>query len=198
LTSLILASQSTTRARLLSAALVPFDIVPAHVDEIAVKESLLAERAIPPEIAEKLAELKARKVSSSHPSALVLGADQILVFSGEVIRKSRSTDEARALLTRLAGQTHALIAAVVLAKDGMVVWRHTDQAELQMRKMSDAFLNDYLVAEGEDILGSVGCYRLEGGGAQLFSRISGDYFTVLGLPLLPLLGALREFGVLPT
>ena len=194
MTRLILASQSEARTRLLRAAGLTFESIPARIDEQAVRESLLA--TDPRDLADSLAELKARKVSASHPDALVIGADQLLVFEGEAIGKSTDFLEARALLKRLSGTTHALITASVLARNGAVVWRHVTRAELTMRPFSDAFLDDYLSANGEELLDCVGCYRLEGEGIQLFSNVSGDYFTILGLPLLPLLGALREFGVL--
>ena len=197
MTRLILASGSVVRARLLTAAGIGFDVIAPHVDEDAVKESLLAERAPPREIADALAALKASKVSMSQSGALVIGADQVLVFEGELISKMPDLGAARALLKRLAGKTHELVGAVVLAKDGAVVWRHVSRAELTMRKFSDDFLENYLERNGEAILSSVGCYFLEGEGVQLFSHIAGDYFTILGLPMIPLLGALREFGAVP-
>jgi septum formation protein len=197
LTQLILASGSAVRARLLNAAGVAFDVVSPHVDEDAVKESLLAEKAPPRDIADALAGLKASKVSTSHPGALVIGADLVLVFEGELISKMPDLAAARALLKRLAGHKHELVGAVVLAKDGAVVWRHVTRAELTMRNFSDAFLDGYLARQGDAILSSVGCYFLEGEGAQLFSHITGDYFTILGLSMIPLLNALREFGALP-
>jgi septum formation protein len=197
-TPIILASGSAIRAKLLAAAGVPFDVVSPHVDEEAVKEALLAEKAPPRDIADALAALKASKVSATRPGTLVIGADLVLVFQGELISKSSDIASARALLQRLAGQVHELVGAVVLAKDGAVVWRHMARAELTMRKFSAGFLEDYLAREGDAILSSVGCYQLEGEGAQLFSHITGDYFTILGLPLLPLLNALREFRALPT
>jgi len=197
LTRLILASGSVVRARLLSAAGIAFDVVSPHVDEDAVKESLLAEGAPPRDIADALAALKASKVSTSHPGAFVVGADQVLVFEGELISKSPDVPAVRALLKRLAGRKHELIGGVALAKEGAVVWRHVARAELTMRNFSDAFLDDYLAGNSEEILPSVGGYLLEGEGVQLFSHIAGDYFTILGLPMIPLLSALREFGALP-
>jgi len=197
LTRLILASGSVVRARLLEAAGITFDVVSPHVDEDAVKESLLAERAPPRDIADALAALKASKVSMSHPGALVIGADLVLVFEGQLISKMPDRAAARALLKRLAGRKHELVGAVVLAKDGAVVWRYVARAELTMRAFSDAFLDGYLQRQGDAILSSVGCYFLEGEGVQLFSHIAGDYFTILGLPMVPLLSALREFGALP-
>jgi septum formation protein len=197
LTRLILASGSAVRAKLLTAAGVAFDVVSPHVDEDAVKESLLAEKAPPHDIADALAALKASKVSISHPNTFVIGADLVLVFEGQLISKMPDLMAARALLKRLAGHKHELVGAVVLAKDGAVVWRHVARAELTMRNFSDAFLDNYIERQGDAILSSVGCYFLEGEGVQLFSHIVGDYFTILGLPMIPLLNALREFGALP-
>jgi septum formation protein len=197
MTRLVLASGSATRARLLSAAGIAFDIVAPHVDEEAIKDSLLAERAPPRDIADALAALKASKVSNSHPAALVIGADLVLVFEGELISKSSDLNDARKLLQRFSGKTHELIAGVVLAKGGSIVWRHVARAQLTMHSLGDKFLDAYLVPEREEILSSVGCYHLEREGIQLFSNIVGDYFTVLGLPMVPLLNALREFGALP-
>jgi len=197
LTPLVLASGSAVRARLLQAAGIAFDVVSPHVDEEGVKESLMAERAPPRDVADALAALKASKVSMSHPGALVIGADLVLVFEGELISKMPDLAAARALLKRLAGRKHELVAGVVLAKDGSVVWRHVSRAELTMRDYSDTFLDRYIERQGEAILTSVGCYFLEGEGVQLFSHVAGDYFTILGLPMVPLLNALREFGALP-
>lgn len=191
---LVLASASTSRARMLQAAGVPFDIVPAHVDEDAIKQSMLSPR----DIADTLAELKALRVSSRYPGALVLGADQVLAFGSELVSKSADMDEAAELLGRLRGQRHELLSAAVLAKDGVPVWRHVSVSKLWMRTFTDEFLYAYLEAEGEDVLSGVGCYRLEGLGSQLFERIEGDYFSILGLPLLPLLAGLRELGILVT
>jgi septum formation protein len=193
---LVLASGSPVRARLLAASGVRFEISPARVDEDAAKASLLAEGASPRDIADALAETKARQRSLSDPVAFILGADQILEFEGECISKSTTMAEAEILLRRLRGRSHRLIGAAVLTRDSQVLWRHVGTATLSMRYFTNDFLRSYLDAEGEDILDSVGCYHLEGLGAQLFVRIDGDYFSVLGLPLIPLLGALRDFGVL--
>ena len=193
---LVLASASPVRARLLEAAGVPFEVSPSRVDEKAAKATLLAEGAKPRDIADALAETKALRRAIAEPDALVLGADQVLEFEGECLGKSANLDEAQVLLRRLRGKSHTLINAAVLARGGQALWRHVGTATLWMRDFSDGFLRRYLDAEGEGILGSVGCYHLEGRGTQLFSRIDGDYFTVLGLPLLPVLSALRDVGVL--
>lgn len=197
MTQLILASGSQARAQLLRSAGLTFDILAPHVDELTVKEALIAEGVRPRDVADALAELKAAKVSTSHPGALVIASDQVLVFDGEIISKSSDITEARALLQRLSGHRHQLLTAVVLARSGAIVWRHVASAELAMRKLSDDFLDGYLASQGEVILSSVGCYQLEGAGIQLFSQIDGDYFGILGLPLLPLLNALRDMGALP-
>jgi len=193
---LILASASAVRARLLKDAGVHFDVRPAYVDEETIKESLLAAHAPLRDIADTLAELKALRVSASRPETLVLGADQILDFEGELISKCESLDDARVLLKRLRGKKHTLVSALVLARGGAPVWRNVDSAQLWMRDFSDSFLDDYLLTEGEELLSGVGCYRLEELGIQLFERIEGDYFTVLGLPLLPLLTALRQYEII--
>ena len=198
MTPLILASGSAARAQLLTSAGVLFDIVPARVDEDAVKDALLAQNTPIRAIADALAELKAVRVSASHPGAMVLGADQVLVFEKNLVNKSSSILEARTLLSKMRGRKHELIGAAVLAKDGVPIWRHVDSSTLTMRAFDDRFLDDYLTQEGETVLGSVGCYHLEGRGAQLFTNIAGDYFSILGLPLLPVLAALRDQGVIPS
>jgi septum formation protein len=194
----ILASASESRARILRAAGVPFEIQPAHVDEESTKEALLAEGADHSAVAHALAELKAVRVSTTHPGALVLGADQVGSFEGSLLSKCDSMDEAADLLRRMRGKTHELISALVLAKNGAAVWRHTSRARLTMRKFSDAFLADYLAREGKVLLKGVGCYRVEGPGAQLFEKIDGDYFSIQGLSLVPLLAVLRTQGVIAT
>jgi len=196
--TLILASASEVRARVLRNVGVAFDIRPAHVDEDAVKDSLLASGAPLRNVADALAELKAVRISNAAPTALVLGADQVLAFEGELVSKCESLDEARNLLRRLRGKKHELISALVLAKGGSAIWRHVETARLTMRDFSDAFVDDYLAAEGKGLLKGVGCYRLEGRGPQLFERIEGDYFAILGLPLVPLLTALRQHGMVAT
>jgi len=195
MTALVLASASTSRARLLRHAGVPFEVHPAHVDEDSVKESMLADGAQGRAIADALAELKARRVSNVRPDALVLGADQVLICDGELFSKAETIEDAAAQLRSLRGKPHLLVTAAALAKDGAAIWRHADISTLWMRDFSDAFLETYLAAESDDLLGSVGCYRLEATGVQLFERIEGDYFSILGLPLVPLLAALQQHGV---
>lgn len=194
--ALILASTSAVRSRLLRDAGLAFEVVPPMVDEADVKASLLVERLGANAIADSLAEAKAVAVSAARPQALVIGCDQVLAFEGRVIEKSADLGEARKLLAELRGKAHALLTACVLAKGGEPVWRRLERCTLSMRPFSDAFLEDYLQAEGDTLLTSVGCYQLEGRGAQLFERVEGDYFSVLGLPLIPLLVALREDGIL--
>lgn len=192
---LILASRSPARAALLARARVTFEAVPAAVDEAAVKAGMLAEGAPPRDVADALAELKGLRVASRMPDRLVLGADQVLVCNGRLLDKPADLAGARAQLAALRGRRHELHSAVVAFEAGRPVWRHIGRAQLTMRPFSDGFLEAYLAAEGEAVLDSVGAYRLEEGGAQLFSRVDGDIFTVMGLPLLELLAFLRSRGI---
>ena len=194
----VLASASASRRALLENAGVVATVDAAPVDEQEVKASLRAAGATAADVAEALAELKAQRVSARHEGALVIGADQVLECEGEWFDKPRDLDHAAAHLQALSGRTHRLVACVCVVRDGRRLWHHVDSAELTMRPLSERFVADYLAAVGEDALASVGGYRLEGLGAQLFSRVAGDYFTVLGLPLLPLLDFLRNQRVVPT
>jgi septum formation protein len=189
---LILASASISRRRLLSAAGLTVEVVAANVDEAAVKEAAREEGASASETAFLLAEMKARKIAQRHPQALVIGADQILVCDGEWYDKPDSVATARSQLRLLRGRTHSLETAVVCQRGPERVWYNLSRPTLSMRSFSDAFLETYLAAERDDILGSVGAYRLEARGIQLFERIEGDFFAILGLPLLPLLAYLRQ------
>jgi septum formation protein len=192
---LILASTSATRRAVLAAAGAPFEAAASGVDEDAAKAALLARRATPRQVAEALAQEKALAVSTGRPE-LVVGADQTLEFQGRLYDTVASLAEARERLKLLRGKPHQLHSAVVMAQAGAAVWRETQTATLRMRDFSDGFLEAYLLEEGEAALGSVGCYRLEGLGVQLFSEIAGDYFAILGLPLMGLLEQLRRRGVL--
>jgi septum formation protein len=191
----ILASKSTARRAVLEGAGVPYEAAVAGVDEDAVKTELLAAGAGPKAIAEALAERKAVRISTDRPG-LVIGADQTLEFEGGLYDKVDTIPAAAERLKLLRGRPHQLHSAVVVARDGAPIWRETVSATLTMRDFSDLFLESYLAREGEAALGSVGCYRLESLGAQLFARIEGDYFTILGLPLLGLLDLLRQHEVL--
>ena len=194
--SVILASKSAARRAVLDGAGVPYEARVAGVDEDAVKASLLAEGAGPRDIADALAELKAIRVSHGRRE-FVIGSDQTLDLDGQLYDKADSVEAARERLKLLRGKTHRLHSAVVVAKEGAPIWREVVTASLTMREFSDAFLEAYLASEGPHALGSVGCYRLEGPGAQLFSNIEGDYFAILGLPLMGLLDLLRRHGELP-
>ena len=191
--SLILASKSAARRAVLDGAGVTYEARVAGVDEDAVKTALLAEGAGPRDIADAVAELKAIRVSAGRPD-FVIGSDQTLDLNGDLYDKAETLEAARERLKLLRGKTHKLHSAVVVAKDGAPIWREVVTCSLTMRDFSDAFLEDYLAAEGAQALGSVGCYRLEGPGAQLFSKIEGDYFAILGLPLMGLLDLLRRHG----
>jgi septum formation protein len=193
---LVLASGSAARKRVLAAAGASFDVIPAEIDEDQLKDEYLASHADLTAIAGALADAKALQVSRAQPGALVLGADQTLLFDGAVVSKCPDLPAARALLSRLRGKPHRLVSALALARDGALVWRHMSTATLQMRDFSNAFLDAYLAGEGTALLGCVGCYRLEGPGAQLFERVEGDYFSILGLPLQPLLAELRKQGAI--
>lgn len=192
---LILASQSGPRRAMLEAAGVPFEAQPAMVDEDAAKASLGA--IAPRDLADALAELKALKVSHRNPQALVLGSDSLAVLEdGTILSKPRDREEAAKHLAMMSGRRHDLVSAAVIAEAGRPVWRHVDRARMFVRPLSDSFIEAYLDAEWPEISGCVGCYRIEGPGVQLFSRVEGSQFTVLGMPLLPLLGYLRERQVL--
>ena len=198
MTNLILASSSHARATMLRNAGVEIEIQPAEVDENTIKQDLLATGTPPDQIAAALGRAKALAVSNTLPDAFVIGADQVLVHDDNLFDKPRSLDEAKIHLKTLRGDTHRLVSAVSVAREGSEVWSVIRQADLTMREFTDVFLDSYLTNFGEKALTSVGAYHLEGLGAQLFSRVDGDYFTILGLPLLELLEFLRMRGLLTT
>lgn len=191
---LILASGSQIRLRLLRAAGLQVTAQPAAVDEASLRAALAADSASPRGIADALAEMKAARVAQKHPQALVLGCDQVLEFQGGVLSKPETRAAARAQIAALAGQTHLLLSALVLYDAGRPVWRHLGEARLTMRPVSPAWLEGYLDRTWPGISTSVGGYKLEEEGIRLFSAIEGDYFTILGLPLLPLLSQLALRG----
>jgi septum formation protein len=196
--SVVLASASPVRAALLRAAGIPILVDAAAIDEAEVKASLQAAQAESATVAETLAELKAQRVSRRHAGNLVIGADQVLECDGALFDKPVDLAAARRQLLALRGRRHQLVSAIVLVRDGGRIWHHVDSAELAMRDFSGSFLDRYLQSAGKAALSSVGAYQLEGVGAQLFGAIEGDYFTILGLPLLPLLDILREHGIVPS
>lgn len=191
---LILASTSIIRQTMLQNACVEFEARPAKIDEEAIKASLLAEGSKPREIADALAEGKARKIAMKEPDALVLGCDQVLDLKGKLFSKPRSIEEAQTQLAELSGQTHKLLSAAVLYEDGKPVWRHVGEARLTMRTLSSGYQQDYVARNWESIRSSVGCYKLEEEGVRLFVRIEGSNFTVLGLPLVEFLSYLTLRG----
>jgi septum formation protein len=194
--ALILASASKARRAVLEGAGLRFETRIASVDEAAIKEAAQAEGISPDEAALILADAKAEHVARSAPDALVIGADQLLVCDGAWFDKPPDMAAARTHLQRLRGRRHELVTALVCHRGGQRIWQHVAKPRMTMRDFSDAFLEAYLAAEGDALLSSVGAYRLEGHGAQLFDAIEGDQPAILGLPLLPLLGFLRQHGVL--
>lgn len=196
---LVLASASPARQAMLAAAGLAFVADPARIDEAALRASLGAAAARPRDIADALAEAKAVKISRRNPGALVLGADQVLATGdGRLHGKPESRAAARDQLLALRGRPHELLSAAVIAEDGAPVWRHVGRARLVMRDFGEDFLEAYLDAEGDAVLGSAGAYRIEGRGVQLFSRVEGSHFVILGLPLLEILDYLRLREICPT
>jgi septum formation protein len=195
---IVLASGSASRRAMLEAAGVPFEVVRPQVDEDTAKEALKAEGIEARGLADALAELKAMAVSRRMPGRTVIGSDSIMALAdGQMLDKPDSRERATEQLRLMRGGTHRLVSAVVGGRDGVPVWRHVDVAKLQVRDFSDAFLESYLDAEWPAISGCVGCFRIEGPGVQLFSKLEGSQFTILGMPLMPLLGWLRDIGEMP-
>ncbi|MFP5478613.1 MAG: Maf family protein [Alphaproteobacteria bacterium] len=195
---LILASTSPTRLQMLRAAGLTVDPVAPRVDEATIRDALVAEGAHPRDIADALAEMKARKVAEKNPGALVLGCDQVLALDRETFAKPETPDQARDQLLRLRGRSHKLLSAIVAYENAEPVWRHVAEARLTMLNFSDTYLDDYLSRNWDSIRHSVGGYKVEEEGIRLFSAISGDHFTILGLPLLPLLAWLGTRGMIAT
>ncbi|HEV8389060.1 MAG TPA: Maf family nucleotide pyrophosphatase [Dongiaceae bacterium] len=194
---LVLASGSKTRARMLRGAGVAIEIAIPAIDEPELMASLNASGATTSRVAEVLAEMKAQRIAPRFPGRFVLGCDQMLECDGMWLDKPTDRAHARDQLQMLRGKSHSLVTSAVLVRDEERLWHVTERADMRMRDFSDEFLDQYLEQAGDDILRSVGAYQLEGIGAQLFQRVSGDFFTILGLPLLPVLAILREHGIVP-
>jgi septum formation protein len=194
---LILASQSAARRQILTAAGIDFDAMAPMIDEALFKDRFRAEGISPRDLADALAELKAVKLSNRFPADLVLGCDQTMALDdGRMFDKAPSLSALKEQLLILSGQNHSLWSALVVAQNGQPVWRHIERCKMTMRDLSSAFIDGYLEAEGTELLNCVGGYRVEGRGIQLFSRIEGSHFAILGLPLLPLLDMLRTRNIL--
>ncbi|WP_420014136.1 Maf family protein [Tateyamaria sp.] len=193
---LILASGSAIRATLLQNAGLSFEQIVARIDEQSVKEAMVASEAPPRDIADTLAEMKARKVADKHPEAMVIGCDQVLAFEGAILSKPKDPEDARAQLRLMRTKRHMLLSAAVIYHEGKPIWRHIGQVRLRMRNMSDTYIGGYVDRNWGEIQHAVGSYMLEAEGVRLFHSIEGDYFHVLGMPLLELLAFLTLRGVI--
>lgn len=194
---IVLSSTSATRRKLLSQTGLYFKTAKPPVDESIIKEALKKAGASAAQVADNLAESKANSVGQIIPGAFIIGADQMLECEGRWYDKPADRDGARRHLESLRGKTHELITAAVIAHEGRIIWRHTEIAKMTMRDFSESFLDSYMDKAGDGIVNSVGAYEMEGAGSQLFEKVEGDFFSILGLPLIPLMGALREAGALP-
>jgi len=192
----ILASGSAIRAKMLDAAGVRYDVVPASIDEAGLRDAMAAEGLNARDQADALAEAKARKVSGRHPAPFVLGSDQVLVLDGDVLSKPKDHQETRTQLRHLSGKTHQLLSAAVIVQGGAPIWRIIGTYEVTMRALTDAQIDAYLARNGRSVIGSLGGYKLEEQGLRLFSQVRGDYFTGLGLPIHAVLAYLVDRGVL--
>lgn len=195
---IILASGSQIRAELLRRANVPIDVIKPRIDEDSIKAALIAESAGPRDVADCLAEMKARKISDSHPDTLVLGCDQVLDFRKSLLSKPKDQQDCIGQLAELRGHTHQLCSAAVICENGQPIWRHVGVARLRMRDLSDDYIQSYVSRNWDSIRHSVGGYKLEEEGVRLFSSVQGDFFHVLGLPLLEILSYLALRGDLET
>ena len=196
MTKLILASASISRFNMMQNAGLKFEVIPANVDERLLETANLHLNQSPDEIALMLAEKKSQTVSSSRKTELIIGADQVLSMDGKIFHKPSGYDEAKIQLEKLSGNIHTLHSAVACVQNGQTVWKHVAKAHLYMRNFSSRFIKNYLHAVDDGVLRNVGCYQLEGLGIQLFEKIDGDFFTILGLPMLQLLAFLRKQGVI--
>ena len=192
----ILASGSEIRAQMLRQSGVDFDVQVARVDEQMIREALVADGALPRDIADALAESKARKVAQKNYDAFVIGCDQVMEFNGNLLSKPKSPDEAIDQIIAMRGERHTLLSAAVIYNEGKPIWRHVGQVRLRMRDATDAYISGYVERNWDSIQNSVGGYKLEEEGVRLFHSVEGDYFNVLGMPLLPLLAFLTLRGVI--
>lgn len=193
---IIIASKSSTRRKLLQQADIKCEFIPANIDEDTIKKSLISEGASSADIVDTLAEYKALKIANKFPIDLVIGSDQVLICNNQIISKANNLKEAELTLKLLRGKPHTLLSAAVIYENAKPVWRTTSRAQLFMRDFTDEYLENYINISGQKVLSSVGCYLLEDIGVNLFNRIQGDYFTVLGFPLLEVLDFLRQKGLI--